>query len=110
MAYQAESSKVVEIPPNFYIGHLIGRKGKTIRDIQKLTGAKIIIPRKREETSSLPQKWFSFKVWPWSGFRKLDGAVVGRPGLHLKPKLYTPSTLNIDFIQWHTQLNVCAVK
>ena len=26
------------------------------------------------------------------------------------PKLYTPSTLNIDFIQWHTQLNVCAVK
>ena len=24
--------------------------------------------------------------------------------------LYTPSTLNIDFIQWHTQLNVCAVK
>ena len=78
MAYQAESSKVVEIPPNFYIGHLIGRKGKTIRDIQKLTGAKIIIPRKREETSSLPQKWFSFKVWPWSGFRKLDGAVVGR--------------------------------
>ena len=28
----------------------------------------------------------------------------------LDPKLYTPSTLNIDFIQWHTQLNVCAVK
>ena len=27
-----------------------------------------------------------------------------------KAKLYTPSTLNIDFIQWHTQLNVCAVK
>ena len=27
-----------------------------------------------------------------------------------RPKLYTPSTLNIDFIQWHTQLNVCAVK
>ena len=26
------------------------------------------------------------------------------------PKLYTPSTLNIDFIQWHTQLIVCAVK
>ena len=25
-------------------------------------------------------------------------------------KLYTPSTLNIDFIQWHTQLDVCAVK
>mgnify|MGYP006975560652 CR=1 FL=1 len=28
----------------------------------------------------------------------------------LAPKLYTPSTLNIDFIQWHTQLNVYAVK
>ena len=28
----------------------------------------------------------------------------------LEAKLYTPSTLNIDFIQWHTQLNVCAVK
>ena len=23
-------------------------------------------------------------------------------------KLYIPSTLNIDFILWHTQLNVCA--
>ena len=30
--------------------------------------------------------------------------------LHTVPKLYTPSTLNIDFIQWHTQLIVCAVK
>ena len=26
------------------------------------------------------------------------------------PKLYTPSTLNIDLILWHTQLIVCAVK
>ena len=42
MAYQ---TKVVEIPPNFYIGHLIGGKGKTIRDIQKLTGTEIIIPK-----------------------------------------------------------------
>jgi len=25
-------------------------------------------------------------------------------------KLYTPSTPNIDFIQWHTHLIVCAVK
>ena len=24
------------------------------------------------------------------------------------PKLYIPSTLNIDLILWHTQLNVCA--
>ena len=28
----------------------------------------------------------------------------------LKAKLSTPSTLNIDFIQWHTQLIMCAVK
>ena len=27
-----------------------------------------------------------------------------------RPKLYIPSTLNIDFILWHTQLIVCAVK
>ena len=26
------------------------------------------------------------------------------------PKLYTPSTLNIDFLQWHTQLNVRGYK
>ena len=30
--------------------------------------------------------------------------------LTIDAKLYTPSTLNIDFIQWHTQQNVCAVK
>ena len=30
---------------------------------------------------------------------------VGRSeNLGGQPKLYTPSTLNIDFIQWHTQL------
>ena len=28
----------------------------------------------------------------------------------VRPKLYIPSTLNITLIQWHTQLNVCAVK
>ena len=27
-----------------------------------------------------------------------------------KPKLYIPSTLNIDFILWHTQSIVCALK
>ena len=25
-------------------------------------------------------------------------------------ELYTPSTLNIVLIEWHTHLNVCAVK
>ena len=38
-----------------------------------------------------------------------------KPSLHGRkftptPKLYTPSTLNIDFIQWHTHVIVCAVK
>ena len=26
------------------------------------------------------------------------------------PKLYIPSTINIDLILWHTQLIVCAAK
>ena len=30
--------------------------------------------------------------------------------LVVKPKLYIPSTLNIALLQWHTHLNVCAVK
>ena len=50
MAYQSEISKVLEIPTNFYIGQLIGRKGKTIRDIQKLTGARISIKYQRKTT------------------------------------------------------------
>ena len=29
-------------------------------------------------------------------------------GFGLTPKLYIPSTLNIDIILWQTQLNVCA--
>ena len=28
----------------------------------------------------------------------------------LEPKLYTPSTLNIDLILWHTQFIVCAMN
>ena len=36
--------------------------------------------------------------------------LVSHVGFIILAKLYTPSTLNIDFIQWHTQLNVCAVK
>ena len=31
-------------------------------------------------------------------------------GLKSKPKLYIPSTLNHDYLLWHTQLIVCAVK
>ena len=30
--------------------------------------------------------------------------------LRREPKLYIPSTLNIDLVLWHTQLIVCAEK
>ena len=33
---------------------------------------------------------------------------VGRWPSWASPKLYIPSTLNIDLILWHTQLIVCA--
>ena len=39
------------------------------------------------------------------GIQQLRG-----PNFDPPPKLYTPSTLNIDFIQWHTHLIVYAVK
>ena len=32
------------------------------------------------------------------------------PRFRRHPKLYIPSTLNIDLILWHTQLIVCALK
>ena len=38
------------------------------------------------------------KKWPAERGRKINR----------KPKLYIPSTLNIDLILWHTQLIVCA--
>ena len=43
--------RVLKIPNNFYVGHLIGGKGKNIRDIQKLTGAKVNIPRGKIQTT-----------------------------------------------------------
>ena len=36
---------------------------------------------------------------------KTDDALVT-----LKAKLYIPSTLNTDYLLWHTQLIVCAVR
>ena len=35
--------KTLEFPPNFYVGHMIGRKGNTIRDMQEISGATIKI-------------------------------------------------------------------
>ena len=46
MASQSEQeTKVLEIPNGFYVGHLIGSKGKTIRDLQKFTRTKINIQK-----------------------------------------------------------------
>ena len=52
MAYQ---TKVMEIPPSFYIGDQIKGKSKTIRDIQRLTGAEIIIPIQECEWKPEPE-------------------------------------------------------
>ena len=38
--------------------------------------------------------------------RKLDSGEPGKP----EPKLYSPSNLNTDYLLWHRQLIVCAVK
>ena len=59
--------------------------------------------------------------WTFKTRKTLVGKVEGRikictclfiwPQNHefiYSPKLYTQSTLNIDLILWHTQLNVCA--
>ena len=40
----SESSKVLEIPPNFYVGWIRGKQGRMIYEIQGLTGAAINIP------------------------------------------------------------------
>ena len=44
--------------------------------------------------------------WKWK-LRLLD---LDMRSSILRAKLSTPSTLNIDFIQWHTQLIMCAVR
>ena len=44
MASQSEP-KTLEFPGNFYVGHMIGRRGQTIRDMEELTGATIkVVP------------------------------------------------------------------
>ena len=45
---------------------------------------------------------------PWPCFPLINHYFYQK--LSLYAKLSTPSTLNIDFIQWHTQLIMCAVK
>ena len=34
---------------------------------------------------------------------------IENPNWKLEPKLYIPSTLNTDYLLWHTQLIICAV-
>ena len=50
--------------------------------------------------------FLSFTFSAYSAYRQ----VLSYRSLKLRAKLYTPSTLNIDLILWHTQLIVCAVK
>ena len=52
MASQSEP-KTLEFPQNFYVGHMIGKGGQTIRDMEELTGATI----KRVPTISRSEKF-----------------------------------------------------
>ena len=63
----------------------------------KTTLAGIEIPRDGCE-------WFSGTTYGVD--IKCDGKYFEKSTIH--PKLYIPSTLNIDLILWHTQLIVCA--
>merc|ERR1712156_1031931 len=56
MASRSEQdTKVLEMPHWFYVGHLIGSKGKTIRDLQNFTRTKINIQK-------VPEKMFQKNV------------------------------------------------
>ena len=81
MAYQLESSKVLEIPPNFNVGLLIGRKGKNIRGIQEMFKTEINISQgsKTLEISGSPDNVKSAEEFvlaffnsPSRGLRKID--------------------------------------
>ena len=57
-------------------------------------------------------QYFQFQSWLYFRFL-MDMYIIAIPILEFSregSKLYTPSTLNIDFIQWHAQLIVCAVE
>ena len=44
MASQSEQ-KTLEFPEKFYVGHMIGKRGQTIRDMEELTGSTIkVVP------------------------------------------------------------------
>ena len=59
-----------------------------------------------------PRIGFVLEDTVWFNFELVyeDYLVVNLQKVRAKAKLYIPSTLNIALIQWHTQLNVCAVK
>ena len=46
--------------------------------------------------------------------KEIEASIEGLGNIELpsryEPKLYTPSTLNIDLMLWHTQLSVCVAK
>ena len=81
MAYQSEISKVLEIPQNFNVGLLIGRKGKNICSIQKMFETEINISQgsKTLEISGSPDDVKSAEEFvlaffnsPSRGLRKID--------------------------------------
>ena len=57
------------------------------------------------------QKWKSTHSSIWQQNQpKYPMSLYISPVLNFLSKLYTPSTLNMNLILWHTHLNVCAVK
>ena len=59
--------------------------------------------------NSIATMGIACRVWPVRFISTV--LIIGMAQIcRLKPKLYIPSTLNIALLQWHTHLNVCAVK
>merc|ERR1712008_431656 len=87
MASQSEP-KTLEFPPNFYVGHMIGRKGNTLRDMQEICGATIKIsgaPNAIELAEELIMGLFKYEDPSEfsDGLKKI--VVIGKLHQHLTP-------------------------
>ena len=58
----------------------------------------------------LLEMYYNFKDHDFAKLRKSRHPLFKIPNTCSESKLYIPSTLNIALLQWHTHLNVCAVK
>ena len=80
----------------------------------KFISEKIMSIKKIEYSPSCSIR--SRKSWGDLRFSHKSGIVVKEEILNksffvvCQPKLYIPSTLNTDYLQWHTQLILCALK